>query len=65
MAVLLCMAATAVNAEPVEVQAGPTHVRLEFYTPQTVRVTKAPVGHQKYPENADPFKDPEKDSFIA
>ena len=46
MAVLLCMAATAVNAEPVEVQAGPTHVRLEFYTPQTVRVTKAPVGHQ-------------------
>ena len=38
LAVLLCMAATAMNAEPVEIQVGKTMVRLEFYTPQTVRV---------------------------
>ena len=46
LAVLLCMAATAMNAEPVEIQVGKTMVRLEFYTPRTVRVTKAPVGHE-------------------
>ena len=45
-AVLLCMAATAMSAEPVEIQAGKTTVSVEFYTPQTVRVVKVPAGHE-------------------
>ena len=42
LAALLTMAAAAVSAEPVEIQAGQTKVTLEFFTPQTVRVVKTP-----------------------
>ena len=45
LAVLLCMITMAVSGSPVEWQAGGTVVTVEFYTPQTVRVVKAPVGH--------------------
>ena len=44
LAVLLCMMAAAASAAPVDIQAGKTTVRLEFYTPQTVRVVKTPAG---------------------
>jgi len=43
---VLCMAAAVVSAETVEIQTGGSVVALEFYTPQTVRVVKAPAGHQ-------------------
>ncbi len=44
LAALLCLATAAVSAEPVEIQAGKTTVSVEFYTPQTVRITKVPTG---------------------
>ncbi len=44
LAALLCLATAAVSAEPVEIQAGKTTVSVEFYTPQTVRITKVPAG---------------------
>ena len=46
MAVLLCMVTMAMSGSPVEWQAGKTTVTVEFYTPQTVRVVKSPMGHQ-------------------
>jgi len=42
----LCLAAAAMNAAPVEIQAGKTMVSVEFFTPTVVRVVKAPVGHE-------------------
>jgi alpha-D-xyloside xylohydrolase len=45
LAVVLCMAAAAAGAEPVEMVVGQTKVSVEFYTPQTVRVVKTPAGH--------------------
>ena len=43
---LLCIAAAVViSASPVQIQAGRTVVKLEFFTPQTVRVVKAPADH--------------------
>ena len=45
MAALLGLVAMAVNGSPVEWQVGKTVVTVEFYTPQTVRVVKSPVGH--------------------
>ncbi|MCR4582938.1 MAG: glycoside hydrolase family 31 protein [Prevotella sp.] len=36
--------AVTTSAESVEIQAGGTTVKLEFYTPQTVRVVKTPAG---------------------
>ncbi len=44
LAALLAMATAVVGATPVEIQAGKTAVKLEFYTPQTVRVTKTPLN---------------------
>ena len=43
---LLCMAAVVMSGNPVEFQTGETTVRLEFYTPRTVRVLKSPAGHK-------------------
>ncbi len=43
---LLCMAAVVMSGNPVEIQTGETTVRLEFYTPRTVRVLKSPAGHK-------------------
>ena len=34
---LLCMAVAAVNGSPVEIQAGNTDVKVEFFTPSIVR----------------------------
>ena len=45
LAALLGLVAMAVNGSPVEWQVGKTVVTVEFYTPQTVRVVKSPVGH--------------------
>ncbi len=45
LAAVLCMAAAAAGAEPVEMVVGQTKVSVEFYTPQTVRVVKTPAGH--------------------
>ena len=45
LAALLCTVAAIVSAEPVKIQAGKTLISLEFYSPQTVRVVKAPVDH--------------------
>ena len=46
LAALLCMAMAVVSAEPVKIQAGKTLISLEFYSPQTVHVVKAPVDHE-------------------
>ena len=46
LAALLCMAKAVVSAEPVKIQAGKTLISLEFYSPQTVHVVKAPVDHE-------------------
>jgi len=43
---LLCMATVVMSGNPVEIQTGETTVRLEFYTPRTVRVVKSPAGHK-------------------
>ena len=43
---LLCMTAVVMSGNPVEIQTGETTVRLEFYTPRTVRVLKSPAGHK-------------------
>jgi alpha-D-xyloside xylohydrolase len=43
---LLCMAAVVMSGNPVEIQTGETTVRLEFYTPRTVRILKSPAGHK-------------------
>lgn len=43
---LLCMATVVMSGNPVEIQTGGTTVRLEFYTPRTVRVLKSPAGHK-------------------
>ena len=45
LAAVLCMAAAAAGAKPVEMVIGQTKVSVEFYTPQTVRVVKTPAGH--------------------
>ena len=45
LAVVLCMAAAAAGAKPVEMVIGQTKVSVEFYTPQTVRVVKTPASH--------------------
>ena len=41
---LLCLAVAVSKGEPVEILTDRTAVTLEFYTPQTVRVVKSPVG---------------------
>ena len=46
LAAVLCMAATAASSTPVELQAGKSVVRLEFFTPEIVHVVKSPVGHE-------------------
>ena len=46
LTILLCMAAVVMSGNPVEIQTGETTVRLEFYTPRTVRVVKSPAGHK-------------------
>ena len=43
---LLCMTAVVMSGNPVEIQTGETTVRLEFYTPRTVRILKSPAGHK-------------------
>ena len=43
---LLCMAVAAVYGSPVEIQAGKTDVKVEFYTPSIVHIVKSPTGHQ-------------------
>ena len=43
---LLCMAVAAVYGDPVEIQAGKTDVKVEFYTPSIVHIVKSPTGHQ-------------------
>ena len=46
LAALLCMAVAAVYGSPVEIQAGKTDVKVEFYTPSIVHIVKSPTGHQ-------------------
>ena len=46
MAALLGMAVAAVYGSPVEIQAGKTDVKVEFYTPSIVHIVKSPTGHQ-------------------
>ena len=46
LAALLCMAVAAVNGSPVEIQAGNTDVKVEFFTPSIVHIVKSPIGHQ-------------------
>ena len=43
---LLYMAVAAVYGNPVEIQAGKTDVKVEFYTPSIVHIVKSPTGHQ-------------------
>ena len=45
LAALLCMAVAAVNGSPVEIQAGNTDVKVEFFTPSIVHIVKSPMGH--------------------
>ena len=46
MVALLYMAVAAVYGNPVEIQAGKTDVKVEFYTPSIVHIVKSPTGHQ-------------------
>ena len=46
LAALLGMAVAAVYGSPVEIQAGKTDVKVEFYTPSIVHIVKSPTGHQ-------------------
>ena len=46
LAALLCVAVAAVYGNPVELQAGKTDVKVEFYTPSIVHIVKSPTGHQ-------------------
>ena len=46
LAALLYMAVAAVYGKPVELQAGKTDVKVEFYTPSIVHIVKSPTGHQ-------------------
>ena len=59
MAALLGLVAMAVNGSPVEWQVGKTVVTVEFYTPQTVRVVKSPVGHEYQKEGLVVIAQPE------
>ena len=59
MAALLGLVAMAVNGSPVEWQVGKTVVTVEFYTPQTVRVVKSPVGHDYQKEGLVVIAQPE------
>ena len=45
LAALLCVAVAAVYGSPVEIQAGKTDVKVEFYTPSIVHIVKSPIGH--------------------
>ena len=59
LAALLGLVAMAVNGSPVEWQVGKTVVTVEFYTPQTVRVVKSPVGHDYQKEGLVVIAQPE------
>ena len=59
LAALLGLVAMAVNGSPVEWQVGKTVVTVEFYTPQTVRVVKSPVGHEYQKEGLVVIAQPE------
>jgi len=45
LAISLCMVAIVVSAKPTDFQIGKTKISVEFYSPNIVRVVKAPVEH--------------------
>ncbi|MCR5454818.1 MAG: DUF4968 domain-containing protein, partial [Bacteroidales bacterium] len=48
---MLWIATSASAAGPVKIQAGPTVINVEFYTPEIVRITKYPVGKEYQPQS--------------
>ena len=62
---LLCLAVAAVKGNPVKVQAGSTTVSVEFYTPQTVRVVKAPIGHEYRKQSLVVIAKPDEDVRVT
>ena len=64
LATLLCMATVVMSGNPVEFQTGGMTVRLEFYTPRTVRVVKSPVGHKYEKQGLVVIAKPEKVKVI-
>ena len=62
---LLCLAVAAVKGNPVKVQAGSTTVSVEFYTSQTVRVVKAPIGHEYRKQSLVVIAKPDEDVRVT